>query len=112
MLFYTRLPNAGIVVSSDSPPLPDGPNDHPSSHIVTAEMGDRSVDDIASILPTNPVQEGTTNDLFREYVDLTRVTMPDGGWSHGELHSIDSRSLAEAGSLFLECFLVMTYLRI
>lgn len=69
MLFYTGSPDAEIVVLSEAPTLPNGPDDHTLYHAVTAEMGDQSVDDIASFLRTYPFQEGTRNDLFREYVN-------------------------------------------
>lgn len=69
MLFYTGSPDAEIVGLSEAPTLLNGPDDHTLYHAVTAEIGDGSVDDIASFLRTYPFQEGMRNDLFREYVD-------------------------------------------
>lgn len=69
MLFYAGAPDAEIVVVSEAPTLPSGPDDHTLFHTVTKEMDAQSVDEVAAFLWSYPFRDEGRNDLFREYVD-------------------------------------------
>lgn len=69
MLFYAGAPDAEVVVVSEAPTLPSGPDDHTLYHTVTEEMGAQSVEEIAGFLRSYPFRDEGRNDLFREYVD-------------------------------------------
>lgn len=79
MLFYTGSPDAEILVVSEAPTFPNGPDDHTLYHTVTEEMSDASCEEVARFLRSYPFREARRNALYKQYVDriLTFCDRPE-----------------------------------